>query len=158
MHDNQIPLASDPTGALLQHPASPPQRVLVVDDNADARRFVTEALLDAGYEVETAKDGADAWGILQFNIYDLLITDNSMPKMTGVELLKSLRAARMVLPVIMATGTLPAHEFAQSPWLIPEATLLRPFTRDELLGKIKTVLSLSDSPREQINLPPNRES
>jgi len=158
MDNNQIPPASEQVGASRQHPSSPPQRVLVVDDNADARRFVAEVLLDAGYEVETANDGAHAWGTLQFNTYDLLITDNSMPKMTGVELLKSLRAARMVLPVIMATGTLPAHEFAQSPWLIPEATLLRPFTRDELLEKIKTVLSASDSPRAPMNPPPNRES
>jgi len=158
MNDNQIPPAGEPVGAALQHPAGPPERILVVDDDPDARRLVTEALVAAGYGVDSAKDGAHAWGTLQYNTYDLLITDNSMPKMTGIELLKSLRAARMVLPVIMATGILPTHEFAQSPWLIPDATLVRPFTMDELLRKVRTVLSASDSPRAQINPTPNQES
>ncbi len=51
-----------------------------------------------------------------------------MPKVTGVELLQKLHDARLALPVIMATGTIPEAEFARYPWLRPNATLLKPYT------------------------------
>ena len=135
-----------------------PPRILVVDDDGDIRQLVREALTRSGFEVDDAKDGAMAWDSLQISDYDLLITDNTMPKMTGLELLMKLRASRRVLPVIMATGVLPTAQFAQSPWLIPDATLVKPYTMDELVTKVVTVLSASDSPREQINPLPNSET
>jgi DNA-binding response OmpR family regulator len=63
-----------------------------------------------------------------------------MPKVSGVDLLKKLRAARMVLPVIMATGTLPKEELARYPWLQPAATLLKPYTSEDMLRTVKRVL------------------
>ena len=45
--------------------------------------------------------------------------------MSGVELLKKMHAARMGLPTIMATGTVPNGEFTRNPWLQPAATLLK---------------------------------
>jgi len=80
-----------------------------------------------------------------------VITDNNMPRLTGIELLKKLCAARMALPVIMATGTLPKEEFTRYPWLQPAATLLKPYTVEELLGTVKEVLRATVSacsPRE----------
>jgi DNA-binding NtrC family response regulator len=85
-------------------------------------------------------DGAAGWEALQDNSYDLAITDNKMPRMTGVEMIEKLRSARMTLPVIMATGHLPVNEFARKPWLKPNATLQRPFSNDDLLEAVKKVL------------------
>ena len=99
----------------------------------------------SGYEVEAAADGAAAWQALNANTYDLLITDNSMPKMSGVELLRKLRGARMALPVIMATGSLPKKEFARYPWLQPAATLIKPYTGTEMLRTVKKVLREAES-------------
>jgi len=120
--------------------SNPSHRILVVDDDSSIRQLNTEVLMDSGYEVDAAADGADAWQVIITNHYDLLITDNNMPGLTGIDLLRKLRSAHMALPVIMATTTLPTHEFTVSPWLIPEATLLKPFTIDELLEKVKAVL------------------
>jgi len=64
-----------------------------------------------------------------------------MPKVSGVELLKKLRSARMALPVIMATGTLPREEFTRYPRLQPVATLLKPFTFAELVGTVRELLA-----------------
>ena len=69
----------------------------------------------AGYHVDTAEDGAFAWQMLGVSDYDLMITDNNMPNLTGMELLKKLYAMRMALPFIMATGKMPEEEFAQYP-------------------------------------------
>jgi DNA-binding response OmpR family regulator len=87
-----------------------------------------------------------------------MITDHNMPKVSGVELLKKLRAARMALPVIMATGSLPDHEFARYPWLQPAATLLKPYTTDELLGTVREVLSATNGALDQILPPPDCRS
>ena len=130
--------------------ASPPHRILVVDDESCIRRLNAEMLLRSGYHVDTAEDGADAWRALGAERYDLLITDHNMPRVTGVELIKKVRGARMELPVIMATGTLPEEEFARNPWLRPHATLLKPYTIGEMLRAVKEVLSGADNAREQV--------
>ncbi len=126
----------------------------MVEDDSFIRQLTIEALNLCGYEVDGAEDGAEAWDALNAESYDLMITDNSMPKLTGLELLKKMRAARMALPVIMATSALPTAEFARSPWLRPAATLVKPYTIAELLGKANEVLYAANGDDGQI-APPN---
>jgi DNA-binding response OmpR family regulator len=129
----------------------------VVEDDVSIRKLSTEVLIHSGYAVDAAKDGAAAWEALQADSYDLMITDNSMPKVTGVELLKKLRAARMALPVIMTTGTLPKEEFTRSPWIQPAAVLLKPYSVTEFLETVRKVLSATAARREQTDPPPTRQ-
>ena len=119
---------------------NPDQRILVVEDERDLRQITAEVLIDAGYHVDVAEDGTAAWSALQLSKYDLLITDQFMPKLSGVELLKKIHAARMTLPVIMATGFLPTWECALHTWLQPVKMLLQPFSFDELLGMVRSAL------------------
>ena len=76
-----------PTGELAsappRSPANPYNHILVVDDDADIRQVNADVLSRFGYQTETAANGAAAWEALQANRYDLLITDNKMPKVTG---------------------------------------------------------------------------
>jgi DNA-binding response OmpR family regulator len=130
------------------------QRILVVDDDPLIRRLNSEVLIYSGYQVDTADDGATAWDALLVNHYDLLITDNDMPKMTGVDLLRHVYAARMIMPAIMATGTLPAGEFAKFPWLHPAVVMLKPYTFDELLEMVEEVLCTTAAMRAEITLVP----
>jgi len=118
-----------------------------VEDDGIIRHLNAEVLIHSGYHVDAAEDGAVAWDALQLNRYDLMVTDNDMPKVSGVELLKKLHAVRMALPVIMATGTLPEEEFSRQPWLQPAALLLKPYSFDELLGTVRDVLRVTDSAR-----------
>jgi DNA-binding response OmpR family regulator len=119
-------------------------RILVVDDESAVRSLITAILAGSGYQVDTAEDGAVAWEALQAISYDLLITDHNMPKKTGVELVKSLRSARMALPVVMVAGSLPMEELAQNPSLELAATILKPFGLDELLDTVTTVLQMAE--------------
>ena len=82
-------------------------RILLVDDELDIRLLGADLLFHSGYQVDTAGDGESGWEALQARDYDLLITDNKMPKVSGVELVRKLRSARMALPVILATGAMP---------------------------------------------------
>jgi DNA-binding response OmpR family regulator len=123
----------------------PSRRILVVDDDSDTRQLSVDVLVSSEYEVDASIDGAAGWEALRAKHYDLVITDNKMPKMTGVELIEKLRYTRVGLPVIMATSQLPTHIFDRKPWLTPDATLQRPFSNDDLLATVKRVLRTDDS-------------
>ena len=145
MNENKISQTGERDSAPPQCLPNPRQRILVVDDEPDIRRLSTEVLIHSGYHVDAAADGATAWEALQTKAFNLLITDHNIPKVSGVELLKKLRAARVALPVIMATGTLPTWELALLPQLQPAAVLLKPYTVEELLGTVTKVMRATRS-------------
>src|SRR5579862_8317677 len=122
-----------------------PHRILVAEDDRELRLVNAMVLADAGYTVDIAEDGAAAWEALDAKRYHLLITDNLMPRLPGIELLKKLRSAHMELPVIMATGTVPTQELAQNLWLQPVTTVEKPYTIDQLLDTVQIVLRAADS-------------
>jgi DNA-binding response OmpR family regulator len=135
-------------------PGSVTTRILLVDDDALVRQLCAQVLRCFGYQTETAKDGALAWKALQAKSFDLLITDNNMPKVSGVELVKKVRSAHMALPVILVSGTLPTEELDRDRWLQPVATLAKPFTGNELRGTVRRVLRESAVTREQTESSP----
>ncbi len=145
---------SEAVEAALSLATNPPPRILVVDDEADIRRLNTELLANAGYQVDFAEDGWEAWEELQRNEYDLLVTDNNMPKLSGVGLLQKLHEARMTLPAILVTGEAPLAELARHPWLQVEAMLLKPYSADDLLTMVRNVLHAMDNAAGQIAPPP----
>ena len=145
MKDAKSSRAEEPASTALQSQTNPPDHILVVDDDLFLRRLNIKVLVSSGYKVDAAADGAVAWQALNTDSYDLLITENSLPKASGVEVLKKLRAAHMVLPVIMATENLPKEEFTRYPWLQPAATLLKPYTGEEMLRMVKKVLRQADT-------------
>jgi DNA-binding response OmpR family regulator len=126
--------------APLRAQTKPTRRILVVEDDISLRRLNTQMLTCSGYEVDGAADGTIAWLALSTDSYDLLITAHDIPKLTGVELVRKARAARMTLPVVMATGTLRKAEFSRQPWLQPAALLPKPYTAEEMLRTVKRVL------------------
>src|ERR1700690_4165551 len=150
MQEEKNSPASKPAEAPLESHLHAVHRLLVVDDDISPRQLSTELLNHSGYEVDAAEDGAAAWEALGADSYDLMITDNKMPNLTGIKLLEKLHAAHMNLPVIMATGTMPDEEFTQCPWLQPAATLLKPYTLAELLGTVESVMRETYSPAEGI--------
>jgi DNA-binding response OmpR family regulator len=144
MKNSEITSLEEPATASIRDQTNPSYRILVVDDNSDTRQLSVDVLAGSGYDAEAVKDGAAGWEALQANNYDLVITDNKMPRMTGVEMIEKLRYARMAVPVIMATGNLPVFEFARKPWLRPDAALERPFSNDDLLATVRKVLHTDD--------------
>jgi DNA-binding NtrC family response regulator len=140
MNEFNRPSAGNPASEFAESQSGFPRRILVVEEERDLRQLSAEVLIDDGYQVEVAEDGATAWTALQRNHYDLLLTDQFLPKVSGVELLKKIHTARMSLPVIMATNILPTWEFALHPCLQTVTMLRKPYTIDKLLGTVKSVL------------------
>ena len=111
-------------------------------------------------EVDTAEDGMAGWKALHAvrhapESYALLITDHEMPGLSGLALVKKARAARMALPVIMATGTLPPEDlFTRYPWLQPAAALVKPYSVGQLLGTVEKVLRATVTPTRRLRRRP----
>jgi CheY-like chemotaxis protein len=143
MNEIKISQAGQPAKELLQRPSNPRHRILVVESDDMVRRFNTELLTQFGYQVDAVADGSVAWDTIQSQTYHLVVTDNDVPKVTGVDLLKKLHAARMALPVVMTATTLPKEDFTQCSWLLPAALLLEPYQAHELVVTVQEVLRAS---------------
>jgi hypothetical protein len=61
-------------------------------------------------------------------------------------------AARLDLPIIMASGTLPKDKFTEYPWLQPAVALTKPYTLDELLSSVRTILHVTETAPRQLEL------
>lgn len=71
---------------------SPLQKILVVDDSLTVRQAERQLLENAGYRVDVAVDGVEAWSALRLGAYDLLVSDVDMPRMNGIELVRRVRS------------------------------------------------------------------
>lgn len=102
----QAPLESRLATDLAPSRASGPSRVLVVDDSLTSRTLARNILSAAGYSVEVAVDGADAWNRLAHHTFDLLVTDVEMPGMDGLALTRRVRQDPQLkhLPVVLVTS------------------------------------------------------
>jgi two-component system, chemotaxis family, sensor kinase CheA len=83
-----------------------PKSILVAEDSITARTLLQSILESAGYSVKSAADGAEAFGLLQAQRFDLLVSDVDMPKLNGFDLTAKLRRDRTLseLPVVLVTG------------------------------------------------------
>jgi CheY-like chemotaxis protein len=116
-------------------------RILVAEDDPIVCRLIADVLLDDGYVVNTASDGEQAWEALHHDHYDLLITDNEMPHLTGIKLIERMHKAGMNLPAIIASGSFTAESLRDHLQLQIEAVIPKPLKKMEFLDTVKNVLS-----------------
>jgi DNA-binding response OmpR family regulator len=124
-------------------PASPPHRLLIVDDDPSIHELIQAMLAGNGWEADGVFSGAEALGRLETHSYDVLLADILMPGMDGLELLGQLRTRHPATPVIMTTvKSTPDHVIGS---LRREAAsyLSKPFSRDTLLATLQNASSIS---------------
>lgn len=116
---------------------------MVIDDNRDTCAFMSAALQQAGYEVETAEEGAQGLDLMRSREADLLITDIFMPGQEGFETITRCKSEFPRTRIIaMSAGTIPGmpHDFLSTAGLLVGATLRKPFTASRLLQTVRAVL------------------
>jgi two-component system response regulator AtoC len=124
------------------------EHILVTDDDR-AFRLATKTLLeDAGYVVNLAAKGEEALHLLEREECDLLLSDLVMSSMSGIELLRAVRAAHPDLPVLMVTGFGSVETAVEAMKLGATDYLTKPANHDELLLKIRRALNSRNRDRE----------
>jgi CheY-like chemotaxis protein len=113
-------------------------RVLVVDDDEKTRRSVGAVLAANGYRVEFAVDGKEAMQQIRERQYDVIISDQLMPNITGQQLAIVVNRTLPGTPLIMLTGDPVAQEFPLTEGVT--ALLEKPVTSDTLLSAVAHAL------------------
>ncbi|GBG14683.1 two-component system, chemotaxis family, response regulator CheY [Novimethylophilus kurashikiensis] len=116
--------------------------ILTVDDSPSIRQMVSFTLKSAGYEVTEAVDGQDGLDKAKLKSFNLVFTDQNMPRMDGITLIKSLRALPQykATPILMLTTE--AGEAMKTQGRAAGATgwLVKPFDPNKLLEVVKKVI------------------
>lgn len=116
--------------------------ILTVDDSASIRQMVSFTLKGAGYEVAEAADGQEGLDKIKAKKYDLVLTDQNMPRMDGLSLIKALRSIPQYsnVPVLMLTTE--SSDTMKSNGKAAGATgwLVKPFDPSKLLEVVRKVL------------------
>ena len=126
--------------------SSPPQRLLLVDDEPGLRAAVQAYLEDEGFEVTTAIDGEEAWQKAQEMLPDLVISDVMMPRCDGYGLLKRLREDERLggTPVIFLTAKGMTVDRTEGYKAGVDDYIPKPFDPDELVARVRNVVRRQD--------------
>jgi CheY-like chemotaxis protein len=125
--------------------ADAPKTVLVVDDEPDARDFLTTVLRDNGYATRVARDGTEAISMLDEDPPALVTLDITMPEKSGVAVYRKLKETEELagIPVIIITGVSEAFEsFISSRRQVPppEGYISKPVDHEELLTMVRDLI------------------
>ena len=115
-------------------------RILVADDERSLADVITKRLKKEGYAVDTVYDGSSALDYLEATAYDLAILDVMMPGMDGFEALRRYRSGGGDAPVIFLTAKDALSDRIQGLDEGADDYLVKPFSFDELLARIRSVL------------------
>jgi putative nucleotidyltransferase with HDIG domain len=129
-------------------------RVLIVDDDPGIRQTISQLVEDLGYASSTAPDGPEALELLEAGSYLCVITDIMMPKMTGLDLIKKIKARDFSLPVIVITGYASLEMAIDAMKCGASDFLPKPFKMSQiqlLLGKMKREKTLLEENRRYLD-------
>lgn len=118
-------------------------RILVVEDDKNFSNLIKESLISRGYEVITAEDGLKALACLENDTCDLMICDVMMPKMDGFALVKELRDAKYLFPVLMITAKGEMEDKAEGFQAGTDDYMVKPIHMDEMLLRVKALMRRS---------------
>lgn len=117
-------------------------RILVVDDFSTMRRIIKNILRQIGFNnVVEADDGTSAWEVLTKDRIDFIISDWNMPRMTGIELLRKVRASEEFgnLPFLMVTAEAQQENIIEAAQARVSNYIVKPFTPEVLKQKIDKI-------------------
>jgi DNA-binding response OmpR family regulator len=115
-------------------------KILYADDDPSIRGAVRSEIVEAGYELDEAGDGAEAIQKLEKGNYDLLLLDINMPGTSGLDVLRFIKDRKLPCRIIMLTGRLGFSVATESLKLGADEYVTKPFSVEFLLLTIKRVL------------------
>lgn len=123
-------------------PINPNIRILVVDDFSTMRRIIKNILRQLGFNnVVEADDGTTAWDVLNKDRIEFIISDWNMPQMTGIDLLRKVRASEEFgdLPFLMVTAEAQQENIIEAVQAKVSNYIVKPFTPEVMKQKIDKI-------------------
>ncbi|WP_125565516.1 response regulator transcription factor [Companilactobacillus insicii] len=117
-----------------------PKRILVVDDEASILELIEYNLTAKGYDVDSSTNGEDALNKILMEKFDLVLLDQMLPKISGIEILKRVRADGNATPVIFLTAVDAEENKIEGLISGADDYITKPFSVKELLARIEVVL------------------
>ena len=119
-------------------------KILVVDDFSTMRRIVRNLLVELGFSntlIQDADDGENALTMLRNSSFDMVVTDWNMPNMTGIDLLRAIRAdaALKSMPVLMVTAENNRDQIIAAAQAGVNGYIVKPFTAATLQEKLSKI-------------------
>ncbi|HEY9639104.1 MAG TPA: response regulator [Coleofasciculaceae cyanobacterium] len=129
-------------------------KVLIVEDNADMRSYVSKVLQRMGHEVHTARNGKEGFQAVQALQPQIVITDLMMPSVSGLEMIQMIRQDEALkgIPVILLTAKADEDTRIEGVEQGADAYLSKPFNDRELLAEVRNLLALKESERKVAQL------
>ncbi|MBK1780519.1 response regulator transcription factor [Advenella sp. WQ 585] len=115
-------------------------RILVVEDEPTLSSQLKETLTEAGYVVDVAMNGKDAWFMGEVETFDLAVLDLGLPLMDGISVLKKWRDAALDMPVLILTARDNWHEKVMGIDAGADDYMTKPFHMEELLARVRALL------------------
>ena len=115
-------------------------RVLVIEDYGPVRKAVARGLREAGFSVDVAPDGREGLFLAEGDGYDVIVLDLMLPEMSGLEVLKRLRAQGKQTHVLVLTAKGEVPDRVRGLKLGADDYLVKPFAFDELLARIQALV------------------
>jgi len=124
-------------------------RILVVEDDKKVASFLEKGLREEGYSVDVAHNGTD--GLLKAHVhdYDLLLLDVMLPEMSGLEIVRDLRARESSVPVLLLTARDDQMDIVRGLDAGADDYLTKPFGFDELVARVRALLRRGGSSRSE---------
>lgn len=125
--------------------ARDPKKILVVEDNPDVLVIIETTLREKGYEVVTANGGEEALTKAKQQNFDLILTDLAMPKVSGVDLISTLKNSPGTwrIPIVAVTAHWSDQISVSASAAGCDGFIAKPFSREELLYEVEKHLVLS---------------
>jgi two-component system OmpR family response regulator len=114
-------------------------RILVVEDDSKAARFLKQGLEEEGHAVDVAVDGEEGAQLGHVNPYDLIVLDIQLPWKNGLELSRELRREGIETPILMLTGRDSIQDVVRGLDAGADDYLTKPFAFDELLARVRAL-------------------
>lgn len=129
-------------------------RILVVDDNADLRSYVSGILQQAGYDVLIARDGSEGFRVAETQRPNLILTDLMMPLVSGLEMIQRIRQHEGLkgTPIVLLTAKADEDTRLEGVEQGADAYLSKPFNERELLAEVRNLLALKENERRVAEL------
>ena len=127
-------------------------RILLVEDDARTAQFIKKGFTQAGFAVDSASDGIEAFGMAAGGLYDVAVVDIMLPRLDGLSLIERLRRKRVNTPIIVLSAKKTVDDRILGLQTGGDDYLVKPFAFTELLTRVQALLRRSQAREEPTTL------